>query len=203
MKKSDHKKLCILHSTFCISGGGRHAAAGFTLIELLVVISIIAILAGMVIPTFYYAKRRAKEAKARVTVKQLEIAFKAYLDTYKVWPDSIVEGTVYDVADGAINLFSMLRGSDAPLNPQGIAFYEFENLTNYPSQTTAYDPWSNPSDASSLKPYQVMFDKDYDNKITLPGGALGADDVYRSVIVWSVGDRSDPDYPANYVASWK
>jgi len=206
MKKSDHKKLCILHSTFCISGGGRHAAAGFTLIELLVVISIIAILAGMVIPTFYYAKRRAKEAKARVTVKQLEIAFKAYLDTYKVWPSGLGHDQDYDVSDDQFSappfkIFSVLRGNEPTWNSQGIAFFEFENLTNYPAayQNTALDPWSNPSDSSSFKAYRVMFDEDYDNKVN-----IGGQDVYRSVVVWSAGeDRNDDSGENDDVASWK
>lgn len=181
--------------------GLPRVSRGFTLIELLVVISIIAILAGMVMPTFYYAKKRARESKARAAVKALETAFKAYLDTYKVWPDGIVEGTAYEIKDDGnpVKFFSILRGNDADWNQQGIAFFEFESTTNYPSQTTAYDPWSDPSVPSSLKAYQVMFDKDYDNKIRVPA-SVGGDDVYRCVVVWSEGDRSES---GNYVASWK
>ena len=176
---------------------------GFTLIELLVVISIIAILAGMVMPTFYYAKKRAKESKARVAVKALETAFKAYLDTYKVWPGGIVEGTAYEIKDDGnpVKFFSILRGNDADWNQQGIAFFEFESTTNYPVtyQNTALDPWSNPSDSSSFKAYRVMFDKDYDNKVT-----IGGQEVYRPVVVWSVGeDRNDDSGGGDDVASWK
>jgi prepilin-type N-terminal cleavage/methylation domain-containing protein len=187
-------------------GSGRQRR-GFTLLEILVVISIIAILAGLVVPTFYFAKKRARAATAQTEVKHLETAFKSYLDTYKVWlfSSSIDEETIYDVADSkGLNLFSMLSGSDTAtdLNPQRIVFYEFKSTTNYPSQTTAYDPWSNPADVPNQKPYHVMFDKNYDNKIKLPA-SLGGQVVNRSVVVWAEGDRGDPDYPNNYVGSWK
>ena len=180
---------------------GVRALRSFTLVELLVVISIIAILAGLVMPMFYSAKERAREAKARVEVKALETAFKSYLDTYKVWPDTIVDGDAYKVNDDDIKLFSMLSGrSDAEsLNPQNIPFYEFESYANYPDQTTAYDPWSNPSDSSSLKCYMVMFDKDYDNVIS-----VGGKEVNRCVAVWSFGKGRTNDFGGgDDVASWK
>ena len=159
-------------------------ARAFTLIELLVVISIIAILAGMVVPMFYSAKERAREAKARIEVKALETAFKSYLDTYKVWPAGFADGEIKD------NLFKTLRGENiSDMNKQQIAFYEFESTNN----SIAYDPWSNPSEA-----YRVKFDLDYDNKID----ALS--DVYRCVVVYSVGtNRADDSGDVDDVASWK
>ena len=55
MKKRKHnlKTFCILHSAFCISGGGRRAAAGFTLIELLVALALMVIALGITFSTFY------------------------------------------------------------------------------------------------------------------------------------------------------
>jgi hypothetical protein len=137
-----------------------------------------------------------------VTVKQLETAFRAYLDTYKVWPGAWpgAYGAPGGPNDIKGDIFKTLRGENiSDMNKQEIVFYEFESYTNFTDQTTAYDPWSNPKeDPSTWQAYQVMFDKDYDNKISLPG-ELGGGDAYRSVAVWSVGNRDE----TNIIASWK
>jgi len=168
--------------------------SGFTLIEILVVISIIAILAGMVIPAYYNAKDRARETKARVAVKALETAFKSYLDTYKVWPDEFTDGEIKG------DIFRALRGEAVAGNSQAIPFYEFDTVTNSSmDSTTAYDPWSNPGDNSTWAAYQVMFDRSYANKIDVAG-----DPVYRGVIVWSVGENRTNEYGrGDDVASWR
>lgn len=212
------KQHCLSLSVFSVSSSESAAAervrdvrkiSGFTLIEILVVISIIAILAGMIVPTFFYAKTRAKNAKAQVAVKALETAFKSYLDTYKVWPSGLGHDQAYDISDDKFSpppfkVFSMLRGeNDAVLNPQGIAFYEFESTTNYTGyESTALDPWSDPppwGDSTKWYAYQVMFDDDYDTKISING-----QDVYRSVLVWSIGENRTNEYgEGDDVASWK
>jgi prepilin-type N-terminal cleavage/methylation domain-containing protein len=170
---------------------------GFTLMEILIVVAIISILAGLIVPTFFYAKTRAREAKARTIVKSLETAFKGYLDTYKVWPDDFTDGDISG------DLFKVMRGENvSSMNPQQIAFFEFESTSNYPSAYEFYalDSWSDPSDSSTLKAYQVMFDKNYDNQITLPNGEI----IYRSVAVWSVGEDRNNDYGGgDDVPSWK
>ncbi len=56
----------------------RCTKKGFTLVELLTVIAIIAILAGMLMPTLRAARQKAKEAKARAAISALEIAISMY-----------------------------------------------------------------------------------------------------------------------------
>ncbi|TET34239.1 MAG: prepilin-type N-terminal cleavage/methylation domain-containing protein [Planctomycetota bacterium] len=57
---------------------------GFTLVELLVVISIITILAGLILPSIWRAKTKAKITKAASYIAQLE----AYLQLYHDYEDN-------------------------------------------------------------------------------------------------------------------
>ena len=182
---------------------GPRSASAFTLVELLVVISIMALLLGIIVPSYFSIREKAKYTKAKVTAKNLEIAFKAYLDHYRVWPSYFADddSTTLEIG-GAVGtadekIFRILRGENIDNNNKdSIPFYEFEG-TN--SAAGALDPWSNPSDPSSiLKPYRVRVDKNYDNKI---------DDLYRTVIVWSVGTNrseltTDPATTEGNVKSW-
>ena len=166
--------------------GGLQAA--FTLVELLVVISIIALLLGIIVPSYFSIRENAKYTKAKVAVKNLETAFKAYLDHYRTWP-AAWGGGAKDIDTAVINI---LKGE----NDKGIAFYEFET-------TNSLDAWSNPYDPSATwKPYRFQVDDNYDNKIFVDGQEL-----YRAVIVWSVctnrtDDLSAPATKQGNVKSW-
>jgi prepilin-type N-terminal cleavage/methylation domain-containing protein/prepilin-type processing-associated H-X9-DG protein len=63
-------------------------AAGFTLIELLVVISIIAVLAGMLLPAIGAVKTSARSANCGSNLRQLGLGFAAYQEESEgLWPD--------------------------------------------------------------------------------------------------------------------
>jgi len=171
-----------------------HALRAFTLVELLVVISILALLMGIIVPSYFSIREKAKYTKAKVTAKNLETAFRAYLDHYHVWPGKLADGnTTYEIKD---DIFKLLQGKvDDDNNKDGIQFYEFES-TN--TAAGALDPWSEPSDSTTWKTYRVRVDRNYDNKI---------DDLYRTVIVWSVGtNRTDvltePATKEGNIKSW-
>jgi len=164
--------------------------AAFTLVELLVVISIIALLLGIIVPSYFSIQEKAKITKAKVTAKNLETAFKAYLDNYRVWPSVFVDdNTTLEIKD---DIYRILRGEKVgDDNKDGIPFYEFE-ATN--STAGALDPWSEPSDSATWQTYRVRVDKNYNNKI---------DDLelFRTVIVWSPGPDRTNDTPDD-IKSW-
>lgn len=173
------------------TGGFR---AAFTLMELLVVIAIIALLLGIIVPSYFSIRDKAKYTKAKVTAKNLETAFKGYLDHYRVWPSVFTdESTPLEIKD---EIYRILRGENVGSdNMDSIAFYEFET-TN--SSDGALDAWSDPSDSTTWQTYRVRVDRNYDNKI-----AVGGQDLYRTVIVWSAGtNRVDDGGAGDDVKSW-
>jgi len=70
------------------SASRKSRAGGFTLIEMLVVIAIIAILAGILLPTLSYAKTVAKKRVAKAEMSSLAAAIHQYEAEYNRMPAS-------------------------------------------------------------------------------------------------------------------
>jgi prepilin-type N-terminal cleavage/methylation domain-containing protein len=160
----------------------------FTLMELLIVISIIAVLMGIGVPTFFRVKEQAIATKTKMEVKNLELSLNSYLDVFRAWPS--------DWGDGELGgkMLESLRGD----NPRKIVFYETKDCLSI----KMYDPFASsnsPTGEMDKHVYQVMLDKDYDNKIS-----VGDEVVRKSVVVWSPGIDGMNEYGhGDDIASWK
>ncbi len=74
---------------------------GFTLIELLVVIAIIAILAAILFPVFMNAKAASQAAKCSSNLRQIGVAFRAYLDDWSLIVPPPADGYIVWKTPGA------------------------------------------------------------------------------------------------------
>jgi prepilin-type N-terminal cleavage/methylation domain-containing protein len=73
----------------------KHFRWAFTLVELLTVIAIIGILAGILLPVFSAAKKRAQNIQVRLQEKDLVLAIESYESAYGRFPVSkAAQGTV-------------------------------------------------------------------------------------------------------------
>ncbi len=68
------------------SGNISDNAGGFTLIELLVVISIIGLLSSIVLTSVNSARAKARDARRRADIKQVQTALEFYYDTNNAYP---------------------------------------------------------------------------------------------------------------------
>ncbi|MHB1082844.1 MAG: type II secretion system protein [Prosthecobacter sp.] len=103
----------------------------FTLIELLVVITIIAILAGLAVPTYTYVQMLANQARGVNNAKQLIIAMKLFSkDHSSQYPDSVSNPLTGCLAQNANDAFRLMIqekivtderifGCPAGFNPDG------------------------------------------------------------------------------------
>ena len=171
----------------------------FTLIELLVVISIIAVLAGILLPVAGSVMNNAKKVQAKNTELQIVSAVKSFQTDYGVYPVASGDssnGTV-DVTYGASaplasTLMDVLRcdgyGNDLTLNPRRVVYLEMPAVKNAAKPANGigttdgqpYDPWG--------VPYEIIIDSNYDNAISNPYSAnAGFNPIGTGVIVWSYG----------------
>jgi prepilin-type N-terminal cleavage/methylation domain-containing protein len=193
MAKSDASAslLTAIHQSLITN----HSQRCFTLPELLVVMMIIAILTGLLFPTFQGVREQAKRLQARNDLTQIVNAIQAYYTEYGRYPLSPLAPTDLTYGSVALSndlLFNVLRGIPSSDNPRGIVFIappEAKNpndphsgISSSPSSFGQFfDPWGNP--------YVVRIDTDYDNQIRNPYSQnAGSTPLLRAdVIAWSIG----------------
>ena len=89
---------------------------GFTLIELLVVIAIIGVLASTVLASLNSARAKARDARRKTDLRQLELAVQFYYDANGQFPPSVTTGVdlMHSVTEGGVNWPVAFRNELAP-----------------------------------------------------------------------------------------
>lgn len=167
--------------------------AGFTLLELLVTVSILAILMGLIIPMYGNMRKNARIAADKVTAKNLETAFRAYLDHYATWPSCVTAEEEYKIEE---DFYKMLSGEAHNGRDDKIVFYEFSNTNAKDKAVDAFWGLSENSGNDKEHVFRAKFDHNYDNVINHNNNV-----IRRPVIVWGVGPDGE-NGTSDDITSW-
>lgn len=201
-------------------GSRRHA---FTLIELLVVITIIAVLAGLLLPVTQKVLENARKTSAKSTETQIVGAVNSYQVEYGQFPVVLAGGVPADISFGVgtttdnVTLFNVLRAlnsndaTTSALNSRHIVYFESKNAKNASSPrdgfVTTAPATGNPNNPVTLKEgdlvdpwgnlYLVRVDSGYTNAVLNPYSGGGDDDS-----ATQAADPTNKDVLRTPVISW-
>lgn len=178
--------------------------SGFTLVELLVVVAIIALLAGVAMPSFASIFKKMKKEQARTLAVQIVNACKNYYTEYSKYPlpADFSGGEVTPMRTDEI-LTGTLMGTDVENNPKKIRFLpdlkSVEEGGGFGLKTsgeliTVVDPWS--------QEYYVYMDADYSGDIDNPDTTSTSTKLYQGVLVFSAGEDKDPSTWEDNIKTW-
>ncbi len=131
--------FAMITSFFALFPGPKPSkATAFTLLELLVVISIIAVLAGILLPVTGSVMENARKTEAKSTEMQILTAVKSFQTDYGVYPlpagTNTATDTTFDAESGNnAALFAILRNTDTsatPPNSRHTVYFEGKDVKN-------------------------------------------------------------------------
>ena len=195
-----------------------HGNSAFTLIELLVVITIIAVLAGLLLPVVNSVQNTAKKTSTRSTEMQIVAAINAYQTEYSQYP--VRSGTTMDYTyDTTTNhngeLFDVLRALNnvqdpttptGSLNSRRIIYFEAKNVKNVTTPRDGFILTGNPTGNNSVtlnigdfvdpygNLYCIRMDSNYTNAIINPysnASTSASDDASSSGSTTSTQDQQN------------
>jgi prepilin-type N-terminal cleavage/methylation domain-containing protein len=181
-----------------------HRRSGFTLVELLVVVAIIALLAGVALPSFGSIFKKMKKEQARTLGVQIVNSVKNYYAEYSKYPlpADFSGGEVTPMRTDEV-LTGTLMGTNIEMNPKKIRYLpdlkSVEPGGGFGLKTsgeliTVVDPWS--------EEYYVMMDADYSGDIDNPDTTSTTTKLYQGVLVYSAGEDKDPSTWEDNITTW-
>jgi len=186
--------------------GERHYNA-FTLIELIVVVGIILVLAGLVLSTAGYARKKGARARAETEIAAMSAACESYKADNGIYPreaastdmlNAKVSGNPSTYQAASLYLYKQLSGdSSANRNPTGKSYMVFKPNMLFPpdqSQNVQYikDPFGNSYGYSTIQAATQDTTKGYNPTFDLWSTAgLTADPI-----------NPDPNNPDTITPQW-
>ena len=139
---------------------------GFTLIELIVVVGIIIVLAGLVLSTVGYARKKGAQARAETEIAAMSAACESYKADNGVYPqqasstdmlDARLSGSPSTYQTASLYLYEQLSGdSSGNRNPTGKSYMTFKPNMLFPADQTQnvqylQDPFGNSYGYSTIQ----------------------------------------------------
>lgn len=173
----------------------KDTTKAFTLIELLVVISIIAVLAGLILPAAGNALASAQKTTAKNQAVQIATAIAAYETEYGRLP--AFNGTNLS----ADNVAMLCSTNDASNNPRGIVFLEANSWRKGKGGTNDQG-FCDPFGATNV--YSVMLDTNYSNLLNgvpsqVGNGPISTTNLTKHIAVWTIWNSGKK---TNLISSW-
>lgn len=180
-------------STISRRRANRSGSSAFTLIELLVVITIIAVLAGLLLPVVNSVQTTAKKTSTKSTEMQIVAAVNAYQTDYSQYPVPNTGSTTptdftYDTSTNSnhvlLNVLRALNDTSDPttgsLNAKRTVYFESRNVRNATTPRDGFILTGNPTGNNNVQLvvgdlvdpfgnlYLVRVDANYSNAILNP-----------------------------------
>jgi type II secretory pathway pseudopilin PulG len=168
----------------------------FTLIELIVVVGIIIVLAGLVLSTVGYARKKSARARAETEIAAISAAIENYKSDNGIYPrgpgSAITIGTVTIPANATDNLNARTRG-----NPTEITDPTYGATSLYLYTLLSGDSTGSVNRSPTGKSYMA-----FKPNMLLPAGGIGAvtaiADPFGNSYGYSTANQADPVTPKGY-----